>query len=121
MYLHVCALPYIIIVNFASIYCGIIFLIFNKETILGIEIARSIVAFAGSQIRNSLFMVVGERIFATLYFEKYSLSAKLTVFWWLTIHSYLVSFLYICLYIYGKPFFTLPVATLIDLCKSVST
>uniref|UniRef100_A0AC35F8N1 Uncharacterized protein n=1 Tax=Panagrolaimus sp. PS1159 TaxID=55785 RepID=A0AC35F8N1_9BILA len=94
MYLLICALPFTISLNFATIFLSTVYLIHHDEKVFLFEIVRNVVTISSQQIRNSLFVIVIERIFATIWFEKYRFSSKGSLFLWLSVFSYFWAILY---------------------------
>ena len=66
-----------------------------------IEVLRALISFASQQIRFSMFLIVLERIIATIKLEGYKLESSLTLFWGLTLFTYLVSICITAVVYYG--------------------
>ena len=102
MFLMACCLPFFFSISICSMCISILYLSLNTQTHYTIEILRLIVTFSSSQIRNAFLFTVLERMFATARLETYTLDNKTTLFWRLTIFSYLFSTVYIGYTIFGE-------------------
>ena len=70
------------------------YLTMDTENHVVLQLIRALLAFCSQQIRASLIVIVIERIIATIFLERYKLSSQLSLFWGLTIFTYLTSLLY---------------------------